>query len=116
MADDAPEWSPPKLDEKTGVALHGDYPVNSRLRAEALASDGKAEDPDGLVSRELIEDAGKRLAADREAEAEARRISPRMTVADLEAIAAAEGADLSDASNNEERVAAIQANRDEQEA
>lgn len=56
---------------KDGVAMNGRYPVNHRLRAEALAAADKAEDPDGIVSKEAISGAGKRLARKAKAEAKA---------------------------------------------
>jgi len=117
MADDAendaPEWSPPKHDAVTGVALYGDLPLNHRLRAEALADAGETEDPDGLITPELIADAVGRLAADRAAEEKAHPpVSSNMRVAELERIATLEEVDLSTATNNDERVSLIQAKRD----
>jgi hypothetical protein len=75
MADETPEWTPPQHDAATGVAMHGDYPLNTRLRAEALSDAGQHDDPDGLVSPELIRDAGARLQAER---AEAEAATPSM--------------------------------------
>ena len=110
---DAPEWSPPKHDAETGVALYRDLPLNHRLRAEALADAGETEDLDGLITPELISDASNRLAADRAAEEKAHPpISASMRVAELERIAAREEVDLSTATNNDERVSLIQAKRD----
>ena len=60
------EQQPPKVTE-AGVAIYGEYPANHRLRAEALAADGKDEDPDGIVAPELIADAGKRMKAEKPA-------------------------------------------------
>jgi hypothetical protein len=77
MADDAPDWSPAKSDEN-GFALHGDYPLNSRLRAEAFVRDGVSEDPDGLVSVELIADTAARLDNERKAAEEEARNAPSM--------------------------------------
>lgn len=58
----------PSTEPETGVALDGDYPLNHRLRAEALAAEGKSEDPGGLVSPELIADAGERMERAKAAE------------------------------------------------
>lgn len=67
-ADDAAEtFNPPKTNE-AGFAMSGDYPLNSRLRAEALAQAGKETDPDGIVSDEDIAGTVKRLAAEAKAE------------------------------------------------
>lgn len=70
--DEKNETAPPAIDPDTGVALVGGYPLNHRLRAEALAQDGKAEDPDGVVSPELIADASARMKRDAQAEVNAQ--------------------------------------------
>lgn len=72
----AEDWSAPKHDPETGVAMHGDYPFNSRLRAEALATAGKAEDPNGLIPPELIVDAAGRLERAAAAAEKAAREAP----------------------------------------
>lgn len=77
-ANAAADWSPPKTDEATGVAMQGDYPLNSRLRAEALAQAGKATDPDALITDELIADAADRLQREAAAEQQAARNAPSM--------------------------------------
>lgn len=105
--------APPIVAEGTGVVMEGDYPHNHRLRAEALARDGKEEDPLGWISPELIADAKGRL----EAEERAERLSApppvhaSMKVAELETIAKDEGVDLTGASNNDQRVERIVAAR-----
>jgi hypothetical protein len=50
-----------------GVAIEGaaGLPHNHRLRAEALVAKGKAEDPDGIISPELIADTKERLAREK---------------------------------------------------
>lgn len=108
----------PIEDKDTGVPMVGSYPLNHRLRAEALAAAGEAEDPDALISPALIADAKGRLdgqaEAARLAEEERLKAFPPvhagMKVADLERIAAdsTPSIDLSSASNNEERVALIE--------
>lgn len=118
MADDAendaPEWSPPKHEAGTGIALYGDLPLNHRLRAEALADAGATEDPDGLITPELIADTAARLEAERAETAKAHPpVTASMRVAELERIANLESVDLSTASNNDERVSLIQAKRDD---
>lgn len=60
-----PDWSPQRQDEN-GVFMAGDYPANHRLRAEALAKARRKSDPDGIISDDLIEQAGARLRAERE--------------------------------------------------
>lgn len=114
MADEAPMTKPPATDE-TGVALEGGYPHNHRLRAEALAKDGKTSDPSGAVSDDLIKDAGERLERDAKAAADAERAATtdlrKMTTAQLVETATGEGVDLSAANTNPERVSAIEAHR-----
>lgn len=113
------ETAPAATDKETGVALDGDYPHNHRLRAEAMARDELAEDPDGLISPELIADATRRLeaearAAELRAEEERKArppVSESMKVAELEEIAGREGADLTGATNNAQRVERIEAHR-----
>lgn len=66
------ETQPPKVDAETGIAMAGEggkYPLNHRLRAEALSKAGRKSDPDGLIDDALIVDAGERLAADAKAAA-----------------------------------------------
>lgn len=119
--DEVETTAPPRRHEKTGVAMDGDYPHNHRLRAEALARDEKTEDPDGIISPELIADAKARLERAEEARQRAEEaereahppVNARMPVADLEAIAGREGVDLSGAANNDDRVALIEAHRAE---
>lgn len=53
----------PKADA-SGVALVNGYPLNRRLRAEALSAAGKTDDPDGLVTSGDIAAAGVRLKAE----------------------------------------------------
>ncbi len=72
----ADDWTPPVYDTETGVAQRGAYPLNSRLRAEAIAQAGESEDPDGIVTPELIADAAIRL--DREAAEQADK-TPSMS-------------------------------------
>jgi hypothetical protein len=54
--------APPVIRPVDGVAMQGDYPLNSRLRAEALAAAGVDRDPEALVTAELIADAKERMA------------------------------------------------------
>jgi hypothetical protein len=60
---DAP-MNPPKTTSE-GVAVietpNGEYPVNHRLRAEAMARDGLTTDKDGRISDELIAATAERL-------------------------------------------------------
>jgi len=117
----AGDWSPPATEAETGVALstEGGLPLNSRLRAEALAKAGAEKDEEGLVSPELIAETRDRLQAEeayeverREAEAAERpAVSASMKKADLEKIAEGEKVDLSTATNNDDRVALIEAAR-----
>lgn len=119
MADEKPiETAPPAMNAETGVAMDGDYPHNHRLRAEALSRAGKEADPDGLVSDDVIADAGKRMeAADKaakQAEADAKRRATelrRMTTEQLEETAIEEGVDLSSAKTNGDRADLIEAAR-----
>lgn len=66
------ETAPPIVAEETGVAMHGKYPLNHRLRAEALAKAGRKSDPDDLITDSVIEATRDRIdqekaAAEREA-------------------------------------------------
>lgn len=108
---DVVETALPATREGDGVALHGDYPLNHRLRAEALAKDGKTTDPDNMVSDELIVDAGERMKRLEAARDEAESLEGRRK-AELEEIAATEGVDLSDARNNGDRVRLIEEHRE----
>lgn len=56
-----PKTTAPPKTRKDGTAMSGAYPLNHRLRAEALCKDGKTTDPDGLISAELIADTKARL-------------------------------------------------------
>lgn len=68
MTDTKPtETKPPETRKSDGVAMSGGFPVNHRLRAEALAEAGKTADPDDMVSQEAIADAKARLARATEA-------------------------------------------------
>jgi hypothetical protein len=114
--EDGATWSPQKIVPETGVALEGDYPANHRLRAEALSDAGLDADPDGIVSDELIADAGKRIAGERKyaEEVAAQRdkafppVHANMKTAELEKIGSGHGLDLSTAANNDERVRMIE--------
>lgn len=74
----------------TGVSVvtteQGTYPINHRLRAEAMARDGIKSDADGLISNELIADTAARLAR----EDAATKVTTRMKREDLVKIAGAE--------------------------
>lgn len=103
-----PDWLPPQTLEN-GIAVDGNgIPINLRLRAAHLADAGQAEDPAGSVSPETIAAEAERLAA---FDADYPPITGKTTKAELEAMAEAEKADISSASNNEERAAAILAAR-----
>lgn len=70
--DEAQDTRPPVVDAATGVHMagaDGKYPLNHRLRAEAMAADGVTTDPDGLIGDDVIADAAKRLKAEPKAEA-----------------------------------------------
>lgn len=70
--DEALDTRPPVVDEATGVHMagaEGKYPLNHRLRAEAMAAEGVTTDPDGLIGDDVIADAAKRLKADAKAAA-----------------------------------------------
>lgn len=59
---DLPEDAADQARRPDGTFLAGQFPLNHRLRAEALAASGAKSDPDGLIGPELIADAEKRLA------------------------------------------------------
>jgi hypothetical protein len=54
LAPKAERWSPPPVDKKTGLTMHGDYPLSGPARAQALVDAGLAEDPDGILTAEQI--------------------------------------------------------------
>lgn len=60
--------APPAVAEDTGIALVGKYPLNHRLRAEALHKAGVKSDPDNIIDAEAIAAAGPRIAAAEKAE------------------------------------------------
>ena len=47
-------WSEPKADKKTGLVMHGDFPLSGPARAQALVDAGLDEDPDGILTPEQI--------------------------------------------------------------
>jgi hypothetical protein len=110
--------APPAMTED-GVALHNDYPVNHRLRAEALADAGETTDPDALISDELIAATKDRLdreraEAERLAEAAAKAppaVSERMKIETLTRIAEEEGVQIGTDADRPAIVAAIEADR-----
>lgn len=108
------ETEAPRTDG-AGVTMDGDYPANHRLRAEALAADGKSEDPLGYVSPELIADAGARVAAEtkarEDAEADAARNTPskRWTIDQLTAEAGRRNVDVTGLTDKAAILAAIEA-------
>jgi len=60
----ASDWTPARVRED-GVNVSADgLPLNHRLRAEALVQRGATEDPEGVISKELIEDTKARLEAE----------------------------------------------------
>jgi len=91
---DEPEFNPPAIDAETGVAMDGDYPANIRLRAEALARDGKTSDPDGLIGDELIADAARRVKHDDADARAAANATPSLDWTKAKLIAHAEGLGL----------------------
>jgi hypothetical protein len=102
------DWHPPRVDDQ-GFALDGHgLPVNLRLRAAALVDEGRDEDPEGHIDAERLEAERVRLAA---YDKDYPSVSANSKTADLEKVAKAEGVDLTAATNNAERVAAITAAR-----
>lgn len=88
----AAEWGPQKVREEDGVHLAGrsELPANHRLRAEALVALGKHEDPDGIITDELIADTKARLKAEAAALAPADIPLAKQTKKQLAATARAE--------------------------
>lgn len=91
----------PPLTAKDGTAMNGLYPLNNRLRAEALANEGKTEDPDGIIEPDVIASTGERLEREAKAakdaedaaaaeQAEAEKAAEAQRIADEKATAAAE--------------------------
>jgi len=71
MADDtATDTAPPELSPAVqsladaGFAIADGWPVNHRLRAEALAQAGEGEDPAGYLTAEQIAETAERLEAE----------------------------------------------------
>lgn len=91
---------PPAVNDQ-GFAMAGAYPLNFRLRAEALSQAGKTTDPDGLVDDAAIEDAGKRLAADAAArDANPATAAPSLSMTRDQLVEAAEARGLTVAPND----------------
>lgn len=110
---DGSTWSPPKRGEG-GVELAGEWPLNHRLRAEAMATAGVTTDPDGLIDDALIVDAGERLAADAKAAKANQPKSPsRMSRAELDAEMARLEITAPEEATNPERAKLIEAARAE---
>lgn len=63
------------IQPQDGIAIEGaaGLPHNHRLRAEKLVEMGEAEDPDGLISPELIADTKDRLEREAKAAEEAAK-------------------------------------------
>ena len=95
---------------ESGFAMLGDYPLNSRLRAEALAKAGVDADPDSIVSADLIASTVERLALEAVANAPAP-VNARMTLDKLRTIAAAESVSIDPEATREDIVFAIEAAR-----
>lgn len=95
MADEAAmDTQPPEVEEATGIALVGGYPVNHRLRAEAMAREGVDHDPSDLITGDLIAATRDRLAAEEAGEdaiVRADRALDRMSEAKLRKVADDEG-------------------------
>jgi hypothetical protein len=67
---DETKWGPQQRDQNgTFLAGAAGLPANHRLRAEVLVAAGKAEDPDGIITEELIADTAARLNAEKAAAA-----------------------------------------------
>jgi len=64
---------------RQGFAIDGGYPVNHRLRAEALSKAGIAEDPAGHITADMIAATGERLAAEARDAAAAEAAEARET-------------------------------------
>jgi len=95
-----------------GFAMLGGYPVNLRLRAEALSDAGEASDPNGLVPDSFIAAAGTRLAAERAEEAAKHPpVSERMTRDQLVDQAGKEGVAVEDGHTKADIVANIETAR-----
>jgi hypothetical protein len=109
----------PTADKETGVATYGEFPLNHRLRAEALAKAKLEKDPDGIVTPELIVDAGERLEREAKAEEEAKAaelaarppVNKSMKRDALDKIARDEDLDPAAYSNIPDLVDAIEAKR-----
>lgn len=64
------------IDPATGFATDGEWPINLRLRAEAMAAAGVSTDPQSLVSDELIASTKDRLAAEERERIQADKTAP----------------------------------------
>lgn len=118
---DTPEITPEDalkargIDAATGFATDGKWPVNGRLRAEAMAAAGETTDPDGIVSDELIaatKDRVEREVAEEErqrAQVETNAPSLKWTKDELTAEAARRGALVETDANKAAILAAIEA-------
>lgn len=93
-----------------GVAMLGDYPLNFRLRAEAMAAAGVTTDPDGAISDDLIASTVERLAVQTRA-AVRPAVNARMGIDKLRTIAAAEGVSIDAEASRDDIVFSIEAAR-----
>lgn len=68
--------APPKTDD-AGIVQHGGYPLNHRMRAEAMARAGVTTDEMGLIDDDLIAETVDRLKVEDEEEAAKREAAER---------------------------------------
>ena len=109
---------PPIHQQETGIAMAGNYPLNHRLRAEALVADGKETDPDKMVDDATIADTKARLQAEQdeakakaEADAAASRELHAMKKDDLISTAEQEGVQHDPSAPKADIVQAIEQSR-----
>jgi hypothetical protein len=91
-----------------GFAMHGAYPLNHRLRAEALVDAGISSDPDGLIGDDLIVDTRDRVAAEAAALVAAKRELSDMKVAELRDLAVERGVNVEPNATKADLISALQ--------
>lgn len=65
-------------DPKTGFATDGEWPINLRLRAEAMADKGVKSDPNGMIDDDLIAATKTRMVAEAKEAAREAKETPSM--------------------------------------
>lgn len=105
---EAPSETMLSTDPETGFATDGEWPVNHRLRAEAMARAGVTHDDAGEIEDWLIAETKDRLAAE-DAEAESSTPSMAWKWDELAAYATSHGVEFASTATKQDILNAIHA-------